>query len=137
MIRWAILTAVASLLAWPIIAAAPPAPATQPEFDKTIVPFVTDYCVNCHGPQKQSGNMSLHQFQSVADLVKDRMTWETVVERLRSREMPPKGKKQPTDVERDKIITFVERELSNASNNGPPNPGRVTLRRLNRVEFNN
>jgi hypothetical protein len=47
--------------------------------------------------------------------------------------MPPEKEKQPTDAERAKLIAWVK----SLSANDAPDPGRVTVRRLNRFEYNN
>jgi len=73
----------------------------------------------------------------VADVEKDRLTWETVLHHVRSHEMPPDDSDlQPTQAERDVIGDWVEKELFKFDPQNP-DPGRVTIRRLNRAEYNN
>src|SRR5262245_10683276 len=100
----------------------------QSDFETKIVKFVGTYCIECHGPKKQSGSMSLHQYKTPAEMLKDHTTWETVVERVRNREMPPKKKPQPSDTERNEFVSWLEAELSTALCTGPAPAGRVTLR---------
>ena len=50
--------------------------------------------------------------------------------------MPPDGKTQPTQAERDRITGWIDRELFKIDP-AHPDPGRVTIHRLNRAEYNN
>lgn len=107
------------------------------EFDVKVSQFVAKHCINCHGPTKQQGSLSLHQFGTETSLVEDRTTWETILERVRAKEMPPQNKPQPSDADRNAFVQYVDDLLKKSSCTGPPNAGRVTLRRLNRAEYDN
>jgi hypothetical protein len=61
--------------------------------------------------------------------------WEKFAEALASREMPPEKKPQPTDAQRQQIVEWIETNLQKLAVSEPPNPGRVTLRRLNKEEY--
>jgi mono/diheme cytochrome c family protein len=103
-------------------------------FAKTIQPFVAKYCISCHGAKKQSGELNLEIAKDVTAIANNLAGWEEVKKRLVAREMPPKNKPQPTEAERTAFLASLDAELTKAA--GPPNPGRVTLRRLNRDEYN-
>lgn len=107
------------------------------DFESKVAKTVQQYCMECHGPKKQSGNVNLSEFKTVADVQKDRATWETVLERLRERAMPPKDKPQPSDNERAEMVKWIETELKSMPHDQKSGPGRVTLRRLNRAEYSN
>jgi hypothetical protein len=81
--------------------------------------------------------LALHGYAEAKSVVKDRDVWENVVQRLQNGEMPPKKKSQPTQAERDAVVAWLQGELSTSVCTDPPNPGRVTMRRLNRAEYNN
>lgn len=103
------------------------------DFAAKVRPFVTKYCAGCHGPKKPSAGLDLTAYADAAAACKDHDTWTTVRQRLELKEMPPKGKPQPADDE----VAAVMRWISDAPMmTGPPSPGRVTLRRLNRDEYN-
>ncbi|MBM4057984.1 MAG: DUF1592 domain-containing protein, partial [Planctomycetes bacterium] len=55
---------------------------------------------------------------------------------LRAQTMPPADEPQPTADERGRLIDFVSRDVLGVDP-GDPDPGRVVLRRLNRVEYAN
>lgn len=120
-------------LAWLLVGSS----ASGKDFAKIVAPIVSKYCMGCHGAEKQSGSMTLHQFKTTEDVRKDRSAWEAVLERVRLREMPPKSSPQPSEAERKQLVEWLEAELSTSVCSGPPQVGRVTLRRLNRVEYAN
>ncbi len=120
--------------------AAQPAPgpvAVKSDLKKDLQPFLAKYCFECHGNGKKRGGVSLEKFQTEELLHKHRKQWEAVVEMLRSREMPPKGKLTPPPAEAEAAIKRIESVLANVDCTGPRNVGRVTIRRLNRAEYNN
>ena len=52
--------------------------------------------------------------------------------------MPPEDEEpRPTAKQVAELTGFVEREIAKADAARPPDPGRVTTRRLNRTEYNN
>jgi len=106
------------------------------EYQQKIKPILDRHCYSCHGTEKQKADLSLADYADVAAVKADRKLWEEVLRKLRSREMPPEGKSQPTDVERERVIAWIESELFPVDCDNP-DPGRVTIRRLNRVEYNN
>jgi hypothetical protein len=64
-------------------------------------------------------------------------TWEKVVRKLRTRQMPPTGKQRPDENSYNAIVTWLAASLDSASAKHP-NPGRTeTFRRLNRTEYQN
>ncbi len=111
--------------------------AVHASFEKDVSPLLQKYCYDCHGNGKSKGDVALDVYKSVADVEKDRLTWETVLHHVRSHEMPPDDTElQPTQAERDVIGDWIEKELFKFDPNNP-DPGRVTIRRLNRAEYNN
>ena len=95
------------------------------------------YCHGCHGPKKQEGELALHKYASEAAVLKDPKTWEKVLEMLQIRGMPPEDKPQPTEAERTLLSRWLDQKLFHFDCQDAADPGRVTIRRLNRVEYNN
>ena len=128
----------------PPVAPLPPA-AMSPEppkettegFDTIVRPFVAENCVPCHGFKKQKNGLNLESYESVASLTDDHERWAEVVRKLRAREMPPEEEPQPSEHKRQAVAGWLARELERIDKTTPPDPGRVTARRLNRSEYNN
>ncbi|HKB01748.1 MAG TPA: DUF1592 domain-containing protein, partial [Gemmataceae bacterium] len=128
------------------VAAAPPeAPAAKDAADAggkdgfaaTVKPVFAKYCVTCHNDKKRSGDMTLEPFTDTASTRKERDLWEKVKENVGSKQMPPKGKPQPTDAERRAVVAWIDTIASRADCGLARDPGRPTIRRLNREEYNN
>ena len=113
------------------------AAVTPSGFETVVKPFLAEHCYACHGTEKQKKELNLESFTTSASLVEHRERWEAVIERLRGREMPPEDEPQPDDKQRQAVATWIERELARIDRETPPDPGRVTARRLNRAEYNN
>lgn len=114
-------------------AAAADKAAAHAAFEKDIVPLLSTYCYSCHGEKKQKGDLNLQNFRTGADVERARKVWKEVASQVHSHEMPPEKEKQPSDAERAKITAWVK----SLSASDAPDPGRVTVRRLNRLEYNN
>ena len=133
--------AVIALAWWATASARPvepadPAPPAADEFTTTIAPLVNKYCMPCHNLDKAAGGLSLDGFQSTDHAKKDRKTWANVAHALAAGEMPPKKKPQPSKEEKAAVINWVEHALTGVDCGAQKDPGRVTLRRLNRAEYN-
>jgi len=101
-----------------------------------VLPLLNRYCWDCHGDGAAKGDVSLDAFTNVTAVLQDRRTWERVLRTVDSGDMPPKKKKQPTAPERAKLTGWIEKTLFPVDPDNP-DPGRVTLHRLNRVEYDN
>lgn len=100
-------------------------------------PFIQQYCADCHGNEKQKADLNLEAFEGEPALYKKRELWEIVRDMLAEREMPPEKKAQPSEEERIRMVQFINAELAKFDCAELSRPGRVTLRRLNRAEYNN
>ena len=114
--------------------AAAPAPAG---FDTILRPFLSQNCFTCHGNKKHENDLNLQSFDTHASLVEHRDQWDEVVGKLRRGEMPPLEEEQPPEEQRQAVASWLARELERIDAATPPDPGRVTARRLNRTEYNN
>jgi mono/diheme cytochrome c family protein len=119
-----------------------PARATKPAhssagFDTLVRPFLAENCFTCHGNKKQENSLNLQSFESLTSLVAERDEWEEVIGRLRRGEMPPLEEEQPSEEARAAVVSWLTKELEHIDATTPPDPGRVTARRLNRNEYNN
>src|SRR5258708_4028486 len=110
--------------------------AQRISFAKTVAPVLQEYCYPCHGNGKKKGGLALDAYTDEGSAFKDRQVWEKVLENLSLHVMPPENKRQPSQAERDLIAQWIELEILHCDCQHP-DPGRVTLRRLNRAEYNN
>src|SRR5438874_5348640 len=107
-------------------------------FAKDLRPIFAKYCVSCHGGSKPKAHLALDAFKDEESFSKDPEVLDKIQEKIRAREMPPQNKPQPGEAERKLITRWIDAKLAKLSQTGGQrDPGRVTIRRLNRVEYNN
>ena len=104
------------------------------EFESRIRPLLEHYCFDCHGDGSRKGEISLDDPEKGAHKLGNKGLWLQVWKNLRTDLMPPAKKDQPTADERAELIAWIERKVLGLDP-ANPDPGRVTLRRLNRVEY--
>ncbi len=114
-----------------------PQAQTAVSYEKTILPFLTDNCVYCHNAKKQSGGLNLESFTTADTFSSQRDSWDHILQKIQTGEMPPKGAPKPDPAEVKRVIDFLESEFTRLDKLVKPDPGRVTARRLNRAEYNN
>ncbi len=106
-------------------------------FDNDIMPVLKKHCMGCHNDKRKSGGFNLAKYKNLADIKKDLKTWERVADNLRTGDMPPPGKPKPTNKQLDVVNRWMDTQVFEFTCVGQKDPGKVTLRRLNRVEYNN
>ena len=106
-------------------------------FDAKIRVFLDDNCTGCHSGDEPEAGMPLDNFDQLVNVNQHRHVWLHVVEKIRMGEMPPEDEFQPTKNQKDEFVAIIESELSNFDCRKHVKPGRVTIRRLNRFEYNN
>ncbi len=107
-----------------------------PSFERDVKPVIAKYCLSCHAGEDAAAGLDLSQFKNVEQVLKDGETWESVARNVGESHMPPRKHPQPTAQQRERLVAWIESTLSQAYCN-LDDPGRVTLRRLNREEYNN
>ena len=110
--------------------------AQKISFERSVSPLLREYCFGCHGDGKKKGGLALDVYKDKASILSARPVWEKVLHNLTAHVMPPENKSQPSQTERELIAHWIQSEVLQCDCNHP-DPGRVTLRRLNRVEYNN
>src|SRR5688500_16611762 len=113
-----------------------PDPGAQLDFAKDIGPLFAKYCLECHTGQESDGKLAIDSLDPKGG-VKARKSWQKVRDNLHSNLMPPGDAEQPTPDERKRIIAWLDAQPLRIDCSGPVHPGRVTIRRLNRAEYNN
>ncbi len=110
-------------------------PATA-RFEESIQPILIDYCYRCHGDGITKGNISLDNFVAGDARLANPELWWSVLKNVRAGIMPPAGKPRPGDKDVGLLADWIKRDVFGVDPHDP-DPGRVTIRRLNRVEYRN
>jgi hypothetical protein len=112
--------------------------ALEAEFSEKIRPLLQAYCFGCHGGEKLKGDINIEDYKSLSSVQRNPKFWRNVVDQLGAEEMPPEDEEQPTSAERGQLISWLEKHATKIDLASiPKDPGRVTIRRLNRTEYNN
>lgn len=117
--------------------AVPETPAAKISYRTQIAPLVKKFCHECHGAKQREGELALHKYTSEAAVIQDAKTWEKVLEMIQAGAMPPEDKPQPSPAERELLVRWLDHKLFHKDCDEASDPGRVTIRRLNRAEYNN
>src|SRR5688500_2937429 len=133
----------AFLTIWVVVTAAVPvavraADVASLRFEKDVRPLLETYCFSCHGGEKVKGDVRLASAKSDDAIVGDVKLWQNVLTQLAEHNMPPASKPQPTMAQRQLLVDYLTHRLDNLDlSKLAKDPGRVTIRRLNRNEYNN
>ena len=114
----------------------PAAAADRAAFEEQIEPFLSRHCLECHGEEKPKKGFRVDQLS--ADMADEaaRNRWLLVQKRISAGQMPPKTRTRPTEGEVEGLLQWVREGLARATR-AEQDQGRVVLRRLNRVEYEN
>ncbi len=111
--------------------------ADAKQFEDQFRPLLAQHCVECHRGDKPKGNLRLDNLTLDLANAATRQHWSAVVERLKAGEMPPKQKPRPPEKEVVALTDWLAARVTAADAAARAAQGRVVLRRLNRVEYEN
>ena len=134
--RIALILAVAAVATLPMDAAPATAGRSEDAFRKQVQPLLAKYCYDCHGDGMDKGKVSFDEFKSHEELLGKRDLWLAVLKNTRAGIMPPEKKDRPTADELRVLEQWIKGDVFQIDPENP-DPGRVTLRRLNREEYRN
>jgi len=106
------------------------------EFRSKIRPLLENYCFDCHADGANKGGVSFDEFKSDQAALENHELWLKALQNVRAGIMPPPKKSQPTAEEKHLLEQWIKTAVF-AADPKNPDPGRVTVRRLNRVEYRN
>jgi cytochrome c5 len=96
---------------------------------------IQQYCVACHSGPTPFARLDLEKFD-FDHFDQGGVIWEKLIRKVRMRAMPPAGMPRPPDAAYEAMVKFMENGRDNLAQ-ATPNPGRPTLHRLNRTEYQN
>jgi mono/diheme cytochrome c family protein len=114
---------------------------------------ITQYCGACHSDRSRMGGVSFASI-TAANVAENAPLWEKALRKLRGRQMPPPGSRQPDQEEIDAFVAWMETALDSVGEAKAGLPGRspeakaglpgrspeakagyVPIQRLTRTEF--
>jgi len=113
------------------VEAAPASTLTPADHKKMLM----QYCTGCHNDRLKTAGMSVVPLDA-DNLQANQATWEKILRRVSLGEMPLRGAPRPPKERLDQFTHWLSATLdTQAAAN--PNPGRATIRRMNRTEYAN
>ena len=129
---------VALVLAGTLVAAAAASAQTDADADAhAVAPLAEQYCFRCHGPQTQTAGINLATLVTERPLVRNRETWERIIEALDAGEMPPAGAPPLPPEVRRRMAAMLHRDIEEFDYSTLDDPGFELMRRLTHTEYDN
>lgn len=95
--------------------------------------LIDQYCVTCHNQRTKTAGLALDTLD-LTKLSQNADIWEKAIAKLRGHLMPPPNARQPEPATRQSLVAWLETTLDQAAT-ANPNPGTISLHRLNRAEY--
>ena len=115
---------------------ASPPPLNSHPFVQDPAEVLNTYCVVCHNEALNTAGLAL-DLMDVTEPSANSEVWERVIQKLRTRAMPPSGMPRPDDATYDAVAAWLETDIDRAWAVSP-NPGRINaVHRLNSMEYGN
>jgi len=94
------------------------------------------FCIECHNADYQEAELDLMPFVDVRHAEANPELWNRVLQMVRFGAMPPEDSAMPSESERRRLGDAIDQAVFNVTCDLRQRSGRVTARRLNRVEYN-
>jgi hypothetical protein len=112
-------------------------PQGKAGFESHIKPFFQTHCVECHGPDKSKGKITVHSLDGDLAAGQELERWETILDALEHEDMPPAEEDQPSAADRVAVVAWIESGLRNYVNKAGQVSTSTTTRRLTNFEYQN
>ncbi|HET7810648.1 MAG TPA: DUF1592 domain-containing protein [Steroidobacteraceae bacterium] len=104
-------------------------------YHSTIVPILEDHCYECHGDGYDKGKVAFDRLETDEQILEPGL-WMRVLLNTRAGLMPAERKPRLSASEQQQLERWIKYDVFGIDAHDP-DPGRVTIRRLNRVEYRN
>ena len=131
------LTALLTLAPFLLTPLAFPADAPEAIMPEIHFDFLNESCLDCHDSITEEGSMNLEELSFNLDTLEAAEKWQKVLNALNSGEMPPEDEPQPGRAEKTAFLDDLSHQLVTARKILSDSGGVITMRRLNRREYEN
>ncbi len=110
------------------------------EFEQDVLPVLSRSCIRCHNDRLQTGKLSLEGFRDGTAARQRADVWQKVLDKITTGQMPPRPAAPLPSGDVAAVSAWIRTVpgiTEIAADASASDPGRVTARRLNRVEYNN
>ena len=99
--------------------------------------FLTKHCLDCHDSETQEGKVNLQTLPFRITTLEQAELWQKVLNALNAGEMPPEDEPQPANAQKADFLDDLAQTMVAARKKLSDSGGTITLRRLNRREYQN
>ena len=107
------------------------------EWTEVIRPILKEHCGECHMDSSNEGGVNLDDYQDLDKIRQHASTWEQIRGVIRADAMPPPESSTLKAPDREKLVAWMQSALHDVDCGCAPPTPKVTLRRLNQVEYDN
>jgi len=107
--------------------------AAKKAFDKNAVPFVKEYCLECHSNRRSKGGLNFEVAVRKPGDPAFARKWMDAIANVNAHDMPPEDADQPSEDERKRFLDAIAQIKYLAARD----PGPFVIRRLTKVEYGN
>lgn len=97
--------------------------------------FFADYCVKCHGPEKQKAERRFDALPAAVSHPDHLTDLQDILDQLNLGDMPPPEEKQPPPEEVRALVALLTKQAAEGRATLASTGGQTVLRRLNRREY--
>jgi len=116
---------------------ATPTPASENSWGSSGAALVRSHCLDCHNDDNQEAEVNLAGFDKPDAIAANPEMWQRALDMIKFGAMPPADAESLSDDQRATLADSLEAVLFSAACDLAPKPGKVTVRRLNRAEYDN
>mgnify|MGYP000303455257 CR=1 FL=1 len=109
----------------------------QVDFPKKHRAFFKAHCLDCHNSETQEGQVDLETLPFRIATIEEAELWQKVLDALNSGEMPPEDSQQPGNKEKANFLDDLSRTMVTARKVLSDSGGKITMRRLNKRDYQN
>ena len=113
------------------------AATSEVHFPQKHQTFFKKHCLDCHDSATQEGGVDLEALSFTIATIEQAERWQKVLNVLNSGEMPPEDSGQPSGIEKADFLDELAQTMVSARRSLADSGGRITMRRLNRREYQN
>ncbi|HET6881988.1 MAG TPA: DUF1592 domain-containing protein [Pirellulales bacterium] len=108
--------------------------AMQARFQDHVQPLLAKYCVRCHSAEMMKSGVRVDRLDGLFE-GRQAFLWKDIREQVADDAMPPDDEPQPTAVERQSLIEWIDQAIKLARSRKQPKNGSV--RRLTVAQYRN
>lgn len=135
--RFIFTTAIVTIVSLAEVGLAKGFPSGKAGFESHVKPFFQTHCVECHGPDKSKGKITVHSLDGDLAAGQELERWEHILDALEHEDMPPEEEDQPSAEDRAAMVKWIESGLRDYVKKASKVAVETTTRRLTNIEYQN